>query len=95
MREVGGRVVHVATEVEPSEAEWAAAIGFLTAIGKKCDDKRQEFILLSDVLGVSMLVDAVNIALQQNANILKGKSDLEAAYGVVIQTKAVALPMMK
>jgi len=47
-------------DVEPTEAEWGAAIGFLTQVGKKCDDKRQEFILLSDVLGVSMLVDAIN-----------------------------------
>ena len=47
-------------DVALSEAEWFAAIEFLTATGKKCDDKRQEFILLSDTLGVSMLVDALN-----------------------------------
>lgn len=47
-------------EVEPTEAEWFAAIQFLTATGQKCDDRRQEFILLSDTLGVSMLVDAIN-----------------------------------
>jgi len=47
-------------EVELTEDEWFEAIKFLTATGQKCDDKRQEFILLSDVLGVSMLVDAVN-----------------------------------
>jgi protocatechuate 3,4-dioxygenase beta subunit len=47
-------------EVELTEAEWHQAIRFLTATGQMCDDKRQEFILLSDVLGVSMLVDAVN-----------------------------------
>jgi hydroxyquinol 1,2-dioxygenase len=47
-------------EVELTEEEWFDAIRFLTAAGQKCDDKRQEFILLSDVLGVSMLVDAVN-----------------------------------
>jgi protocatechuate 3,4-dioxygenase beta subunit len=50
----------VVREVEPSVEEWMAAIQFLTAAGQKCDDKRQEFILLSDVLGVSMLVDAIN-----------------------------------
>ena len=49
-------------EVEPSEAEWIGAIEFLTATGKKCDDKRQEFILLSDTLGISMLVVALNQA---------------------------------
>ena len=40
--------------------EWDYAIDFLTRTGQKCSDIRQEFILLSDVLGVSMLVDAVN-----------------------------------
>ena len=44
-------------DIEPTEAEWATAIDFLTRIGKMCDDKRQEFILFSDVMGVSMLVD--------------------------------------
>jgi hydroxyquinol 1,2-dioxygenase len=47
-------------EVELTESEWFEAIRFLTATGQKCDDKRQEYILLSDVLGVSMLVDAIN-----------------------------------
>jgi hydroxyquinol 1,2-dioxygenase len=47
-------------EVEPTFEEWERAIGFLTATGQKCDDTRQEFILLSDVLGVTMLVDAIN-----------------------------------
>lgn len=40
--------------------EWDYAIDFLTRTGQKCTGTRQEFILLSDVLGVSMLVDAVN-----------------------------------
>jgi catechol 1,2-dioxygenase len=47
-------------DVKPTQAEWLAAIQFLTAIGQKCDQERQEFILLSDTLGVSMLVDAIN-----------------------------------
>lgn len=47
-------------DVELTEAEWLQAIQFLTATGQKCDDRRQEFILLSDTLGVSMLVDAIN-----------------------------------
>lgn len=47
-------------EVEPTHDEWSTAIDFLTATGQVCDDTRQEFILLSDVLGVSMLVDAIN-----------------------------------
>lgn len=47
-------------EVELTEAEWERAIDFLTATGQACDDVRQEFVLLSDVLGVSMLVQTVN-----------------------------------
>ncbi|MEU2688395.1 dioxygenase [Streptomyces hygroscopicus] len=47
-------------DIEPTEAEWQRAIDFLTATGHMCDDTRQEFVLLSDVLGVSMLVDAIN-----------------------------------
>ena len=49
-----------AREVQLSEEEWFEGIKFLTAVGQKCDDKRQEFILLSDVLGLSMMVVALN-----------------------------------
>ena len=41
------------------------------------------------------LLDCLNIALQQNATILKAKNDLEASYGVVVQTRAVALPQVQ
>ncbi|NKC11696.1 MAG: 6-chlorohydroxyquinol-1,2-dioxygenase [Gammaproteobacteria bacterium] len=55
------RHLHAAVkEIEPTHEEWFKAIRFLTATGHKCDDWRQEYILLSDVLGVSMLVDAIN-----------------------------------
>lgn len=55
------RHLHAAVkEIEPTQEEWFQAIQFLTRTGHKCDDWRQEFILLSDVLGVSMLVDAIN-----------------------------------
>ena len=55
------RHLHAAVkEIEPTQEEWMRAIQFLTATGHKCDDWRQEYILLSDVLGVSMLVDAIN-----------------------------------
>jgi hydroxyquinol 1,2-dioxygenase len=47
-------------DVELTEAEWAVAIDFLTRTGQKSDATRQEFILLSDVLGVSMLVETIN-----------------------------------
>ena len=47
-------------EVRPTQEEWFAGIEFLTRTGHMCDDKRQEFILVSDTLGVSMLVDFIN-----------------------------------
>ena len=49
-----------AKDVRLTEEEWFEAIKFLTAVGQKCDGKRQEFILLSDVLGLSMMVVALN-----------------------------------
>lgn len=49
-----------AKDVELTQGEWATAIDFLTRTGQMCDGNRQEFILLSDVLGFSMLVDAIN-----------------------------------
>jgi hydroxyquinol 1,2-dioxygenase len=49
-----------AREVRLSEDELMAGIMFLTRVGQMCDDRRQEFILLSDVLGLSMLVTAQN-----------------------------------
>jgi hydroxyquinol 1,2-dioxygenase len=51
-----------AREVKLTEAEWMQGIQFLTAAGQKCSDTRQEFILLSDTLGLSMLVVALNQA---------------------------------
>jgi len=54
-------------DVELTEAEWFTAIDFLTRTGKMCTDKRQEFILASDVLGVSMLVDTLNHRLATGA----------------------------
>ncbi|BBC31314.1 6-chlorohydroxyquinol-1,2-dioxygenase [Streptomyces graminofaciens] len=47
-------------DTEPTMAEWERAIYFLTATGRACTDTRQEFVLLSDVLGVSMLVETIN-----------------------------------
>ncbi|MFJ9713110.1 dioxygenase [Streptomyces sp. NPDC101234] len=49
-----------ASETRLTQREWEAAIAFLTATGQTCTDTRQEFILLSDVLGLSMLVETVN-----------------------------------
>ena len=47
-------------EVGLTREEWAKAIEFLTETGQMCDDERQEFVLLSDTLGISMLVEMVN-----------------------------------
>lgn len=59
--EVVTRKLHEAVkEIEPTQDEWMQAILFLTRTGQMCNEWRQEFILLSDVLGVSMLVDAIN-----------------------------------
>nr|WP_275586357.1 dioxygenase [Geodermatophilus normandii] len=49
-----------AREVRLTEAEWAAAVRWLTRAGQISDDKREEFILASDVLGLSMLVVQMN-----------------------------------
>src|SRR5436309_14642076 len=49
-----------ARDVQLTEEEWFEGIKFLTAVGQKCDDKRQEFILLSDILGLSMMIVALN-----------------------------------
>jgi len=47
-------------DVQLTEGEWLAAIEFLTDVGKTCTEKRQEYILLSDTLGVSVLVITLN-----------------------------------
>ena len=47
-------------EVQLQESEWWKGIEFLTRTGHMCNDRRQEFILLSDTLGVSMLTDLIS-----------------------------------
>ncbi|KAK9446663.1 Intradiol ring-cleavage dioxygenase [Limtongia smithiae] len=56
-----------ARETRLSSEEWMAAIEFLTACGKICSDTRQEFILLSDALGLSCLVDVMDHPKPENA----------------------------
>jgi len=64
LRELMGALVRhlhaFAAEVQLTEAEWFSAVRFLTEVGHTCDDRRQEFILLSDTLGLSMLVTDQN-----------------------------------
>lgn len=59
MTSVLGHLHAVIREVEPTNEEWMAAIEFLTQTGQICDDRRQEYILLSDTMGASMLIDAI------------------------------------
>ena len=59
-------------EVGLTHKEWFAGIDFLTQTGKMCDEVRQEFILLSDTLGVSMLLEMINYA----------ASDSESSIGI-------------
>ena len=54
-------------EVRLTEAEWQQAIAFLTDVGTITDERRQEFILLSDVLGASMQTIAINNEAYENA----------------------------
>jgi protocatechuate 3,4-dioxygenase beta subunit len=64
LREVMTSLVHhlhaFVKDVELTESEWAAGIDFVTRTGQKSDETRQETIMLSDVLGVSMLVETIN-----------------------------------
>jgi hydroxyquinol 1,2-dioxygenase len=72
-----------AQEVQLTPDEWMAGIQFLTATGKMCDEKRQEFILLSDTLGISMLVVAIEQA--KGAAALKDRPDAERPTEATVQ----------
>jgi catechol 1,2-dioxygenase/hydroxyquinol 1,2-dioxygenase len=64
LKQVMASLVHhlhdFAREVDLTPEEWIGGIEFLTAVGKKCTPARQEFILLSDTLGLSSLVNALH-----------------------------------
>ncbi|HVC59365.1 MAG TPA: dioxygenase [Acetobacteraceae bacterium] len=64
LKEIGDAAVRhmhaFAREVNLTPQEWLAGIQFLTAVGKACTPVRQEFILLSDVLGLSAVVNALH-----------------------------------
>lgn len=70
-------------DVDLQPQEWMTAIEFLTACGKMCNEKRQEFILLSDTLGISMLV----VALEQ----ARGAAALKANPPHIAPTEATVL----
>lgn len=60
MTELVGHLHGFIKDVEPTMEEWFRGVDFLTRTGQKCDDRRQEYILLSDILGVSMLCESIN-----------------------------------
>jgi catechol 1,2-dioxygenase len=60
MASLVGHLHAFAKEVHLTQREWEIGIDFLTRTGHICSPERQEFILLSDTLGLSMLVDAIN-----------------------------------
>jgi hydroxyquinol 1,2-dioxygenase len=86
------------SEVRPTGAEWFKAIEFLTQVGQKCDDKRQEFILASDIFGVSMLVDDINNRRVAGAtpSTVEGPFHIadapEVAHGASMAGKAPGIP---
>ena len=73
-------------EVELTEAEWFEGIRFLTDTGHMCDDKRQEFILLSDTLGMSMVVDLIT-------HRRRGGATESTVFGPFHREGAPALPL--
>src|SRR5262249_39037970 len=73
-------------EVEFTQQEWALGIQFLTSTGHMCDERRQEFILLSDITGVTMLVDAIN-------HRLPGRATESTIFGPFYREGAAELPM--
>lgn len=73
-------------EVELTQEEWALAVEFFTRTGQMCDEKRQEFILLSDITGVTMLVDAIN-------HRMPGGATESTIFGPFYREGAQELPM--
>src|SRR5262249_16080038 len=69
-------------DIDLSFDEWNRAIDFLTRTGQMCSDRRQEFILLSDTLGLSMLVDAINARMPKGATESTVLAPFYAAWGV-------------
>lgn len=73
-------------EIRLTEAEWDAAIQFLTDVGHITDERRQEFILLSDVLGLSMQTIAVN-------NPVRGEATEATVFGPFFLEDAPRIPL--
>lgn len=74
----------LAREVDLKPDEWMRAIQFLTDVGHTCDEKRQEFILLSDTLGLSMLVVQLDQA-RRSKKALADKTAVTPATEATVQ----------
>ena len=80
------RHVHaLAREIDLKPDEWMAAIQFLTQTGQTCDAKRQEFILLSDTLGLSMLVVQLEQARRAQASAAPATATATPATEATVQ----------
>lgn len=60
MSVVVSRLQRAVREIEPTPEEWRGAVAFLADVGQMSDARRQEWLLVADILGVSALVDAIN-----------------------------------
>src|SRR4051812_9079405 len=82
-------------EVRLTEEEWQAAVTFLTAVGHTTDDRRQELVLLSDVLGASMQTVTLNNAAYAGATeatvlgpfFVEGSPEIEAGGDIAAGAK--------
>ncbi|HWY76778.1 MAG TPA: TolC family protein, partial [Verrucomicrobiae bacterium] len=85
---------------ETSRISWRGVAAFISALilatlpARSAEKSRTNSIPPWSSAPLSV-ADAVNLALKQNGAILRGKADLEAQYGVVIQTRAVAIPKVE
>lgn len=71
----------VVKETRPTSADWRQAIGFLTDVGHASDDRRQEWILLSDLLGITALVEEINTRRPKGATPNTGRGPFYRANG--------------
>jgi hydroxyquinol 1,2-dioxygenase len=71
---VAAHLHEIIRETRPTMNDWRAAIEFLTEVGHMCDERRQEWVLVSDLLGTSSLVDALNFERPEKAtpNTMRG-----------------------
>lgn len=79
-------------EIKPSHEEWRRTLDYLAAVGQACTDKRQEFVLMSDLLGVSTAVDRAGYGAQEGDTpssvegpfYVEGSPDIEVGGSIVL-----------